>query len=170
MARKQVGAAPSNTADGVRLGDIIRPTTVITDPNNGPIFVGDIESDGSASSGWGNRWEWWYKASGGVRKLVSWINEYGEFRVAPALSNTVALRVFLSRDSTEYAARSTSIPGLEVTDQRDGTRTTVFGILKHGQIQQHGKISGTVLTLEAAEDETDIPALMPAGTLIVRKL
>lgn len=143
---------------------------VFTDPTNDLARVYEIQSDGSSTSGWRNRWEWWYKAVAGVAKLVQWVNEYGELRVVPALSNTVGLRVFLSRDSTEYAARSTSIPAFEVTDQRDGTRTTVFGILKHGQIQQHGKISGTVLTLESAEDETDVPALWPAGSLIVRKL
>lgn len=153
------------------LGNYVDNDIVITDPTAHPVIGRvEIQADGSSTSSWPNRWEWLYKAVAGVAKIVQWVNEYGEFRVAPATSNTVALRAYAARDATEYTARSSTVPTFEVADQRDGVRTTEFGVLKGGKIVQRGYDTGTVYVLEASEDETDIPADLPSGTFIVRKL
>lgn len=172
MARKQLGAAPSNPADAPRLGDVVRYNEVVPVPSARTPYVRETQSDGTSSSLWPNNEEKYYKPFGEARKLVQWDNEYNELRLIPALNNTVALRIFQAVDATAYAARSSSIPAFEITDQRDGTRTTELGVYKGGRIEQNGNVTGTNFAFEST-DTVDAAACIakkiPAGTMIWKK-
>jgi hypothetical protein len=85
-----------------------------------------------------NRFQVFFKAVGGIRNLVTWINEYGELRSLPAKTNTVGLRVFAAKDAAGLIARSATTPVMEVTNQRDGTRTTIFAVYSDGATRMGG--------------------------------
>lgn len=109
---------------------------VITDPLTQKWASIDIRDNGSATGSWVNRLEFFFRSLGSsVSNLVTWINEYGELRVLPAVNNTVGFRVFAAKDATGLAARSLTVPVMEVTNQRDGTRTTMFGVYGDGSMR-----------------------------------
>ena len=139
--------------------DVVPRSQTLTDPTNDLVARFEIQSDGSSTSGWSNRWEWLYKAVGwGAAKLVGWINEYGELRGMPALSNTVAARWFVAANSTDLAARSMSVPVVEVADKRDGERTTLVGIYGNGDMGVKGLlIDGRRLTIGPVEPASPNP-------------
>lgn len=116
---------------------------VFLDPTNDAPRVYEIRADGSSSAGWKNRWEWWYKAAAwGAAKLVQWINEYGEWRGMPALSNTVGWRLFAAADPTDYAARSTSVPIGEIVSDRTN-RTPLIEFFSDGKMVVHGDLTAS---------------------------
>lgn len=152
-------------------GDFLSAETLLSDPTSDTWAEFTIDDDGSPTAGWPDRFQVSYIPDGSITpRNTFWLNEYGEFRGMPAKQNTVGARVFAALDSTDYAARSSSIPVFEVVNTRNGTRVTRFGVLKDGSILRGARIHGTVLTLESAEDESDIPADTPPGTLILRKV
>ena len=111
-----------------------------------------IADDGSSSSSWPDRFRVVFAPQAGTSRTTFWLNEYGEFRGMPGKDNTVAGRFFAALDTAGYAARSSTVPVLEVTDQRNGTRTTIFGVYKGGRV--------TMTRLEANETRT-APATAP---------
>lgn len=152
------------------LGDKVDFSAVLSDPANDYWADVVIEDDGSSTATWPDRLVFnWVPLSGDPRP-TSWFNEYGEFRGMPAKDNTVGFRIFAGTNATMYTARDADAEIFEVVNQRDGTRTTMFGVRKGGRLRAMGSNVGTVYTLEASEDDTDIPADLPIGTLVVRKL
>jgi hypothetical protein len=139
--------APTASGHAARKSDVdvkaVRDT-VVTDPtNDNPALTIDIRDDNTSTGSWKNRIEILFRAFGAsVSNLVTWINEYGEFRGMPAKSNTVGWRVFMAKDATGYTARSSTVPVAEVTDQRDGVRTTIFGVYKGAT-----RINGYLVTI-----------------------
>jgi hypothetical protein len=81
-------------------------------------------------------------------RLVSWFNEFGEFRVMPSNASRVGLRVFAALNDTEHGNRSASNLVFEVADYRTGTdpRKTVFGVNHLGDTTVKGNLTvdGTV--------------------------
>lgn len=105
-----------------------------------------INDDGSSTGGWIDRFRITFVPQSGSSRPTFWLNEYGEARGMPGKDNTVAARFFAALNSAGYTARSGTVPVLEVTDQRDGTRTTIFGVYKGGRV--------TMTRLEANETRT----------------
>ncbi|MFT3871053.1 MAG: hypothetical protein QM714_02635 [Nocardioides sp.] len=146
------------TSAGVRAVGI--PATASLDADTDQITSLTIVDDGTATSGWPNRWEWLYKPLAGVAKLVQWVNEYGELRLIPAKSNTVALRIF---GRTAPADTAHTGPVFEIQDNRTD-RNTVFAVDETGTVTA-ANIGAMVLVLGAGDT---VPADTPAGTVILR--
>ena len=124
----------------------LESTAVITDPTNQNWANVTINDDGSSTSNWIDRFRVTFVPQSGTSRPTFWLNEYGEFRGTPAKDNTVAGRFFAALNAAGYSARSGTVPVLEVTDIRDGTRTTIFGVYKGGRV--------TMNRLEANETRT----------------
>lgn len=90
-----------------------------------------INDDGSDTSTWPNRLEMWFN-SGGKTRRTTYFNEYGELRVAPGKTNTVAVRFFAKEMATD-AAHSSSVAVFEVMDDRQ-TRTQLFAVMPDGKV------------------------------------
>lgn len=117
-----------------------REVVSITDPTNETVLEVNIYDDSSSTAGWLDRLVFQFKAvADAALHPTSWFNEYGEFRGMPAKSNTVAGRFFAAVDATALAARSATTPVFEVTDQRDGTRTTIFAVYHDGSMRFAGR-------------------------------
>lgn len=113
---------------------LVTQARTITDPSTGQWADVTIVDDGSATSGWVDRFRVTWDPVTGTTHPTFWLNEYGEFRGIPAKSNTVAGRFFAAVDATDLAARDAGTPVFEVTDQRDGVRTTEVAVLQHGRL------------------------------------
>ena len=132
MARRRVGVKPP------------REVVSVTDPTTESVLEVNIYDDGSSTGSWVDRLKVQFKAvADAALHPTFWLNEYGEFRGIPAKSNTVAGRFFAAKDATDLAARSATTPVFEVTDQRDGTRTTIFAVYHDGSM----RIAGRKLTI-----------------------
>lgn len=107
-------------------------TTVLTVMNTDMAERIDIESDGTASSGWTDRLQYRYKPSGGTARNVFTLNEYGEVRITPALTNTVGFRMFAREFATD-PARDMSVPLMEIYNDRTN-RVTQFAVYGDGDI------------------------------------
>lgn len=133
-----------------------------------------VVNDGTATDPWPNRLDLWYKHGGAkADRLVQCWNEYLEWRGMPAKNSTVGWRIFAAPDSTEYASRNDTTMVAEVSNWRDGAgRATMWGVTKTGQqTVSGGWRAGSVVTLNADQDESDLAAAPPPpGTLIVRRL
>lgn len=132
-----------------------------------------IDDDGSSTTNWVDRFRVTFSPVSGSDRPTFWLNEYGEGRGMPAKDNTVGYRIFAALDSTGYAARSSSVPIWEITNQRDGPRTTLFGVLKGGEFTMSGNRVGMAYTFAsgATVNNTTVAALgLPNGTLILRKV
>ena len=105
-----------------------------------------IDDDASLTDAWPDRFRVTFAPEGGTDVPTFWLNEYGELRGSPAKVNTVGHRIFAALNAAGYTARSGTIPIMEVTDQRDGTRTTIFGVYKGGRV--------TMNRIEANETRT----------------
>ena len=112
-----------------------------------------IQDDGSPTGSWPNRLTFKYQPDGGSAVLVSWFNEYGEFRVQPAKSNTVAFRIFGQEDN----ATTHSGDLLQICDNRVN-RGVVFAVDQSGNVT----IAGDV-TLTTINGKTYYP-IYPPGT------
>jgi hypothetical protein len=128
-------------------------TIYLTDPTNDQVFEIEIDDDSSSTASWSNRLAFYFK-TGGVARLTSWFNEYGEFRVQPGKSNTVAFRVFGQEDD------ATTHTGylVEVCDNRVA-RTTMFSVDQDGNVT----IAGDV-TLVTVNGKTYYPIYPPGVT------
>jgi len=146
--------------------------TVSLDSSDDQVTEMTIVDDGTATTGWPNRWEWKFDPAGATAaQLVQWVNEYGELRLVPAKDNTVALRVFGRHASTDAAHTG---PLFEIQDNR-ADRNTVFGVDEDGNVTTTGTITIQVpsgpdlqvgfLMLDAVES---VPSGTPAGTPIIR--
>lgn len=153
----------------VLLGAKLDQQTTIDDPENEYWSDVVINDDGSSTATWADRFVITFVPLAGTARPTTWFNEYGEFRSMPAKDNTVGSRVYAGIDATMYTARNAETEIFEVVDKREGTRITMFGVRKDGRLRAMDSNVGTVYTLESSEDETDIPANLPVGTLIVRK-
>ena len=71
----------------------IAPTINLSPPVAALSVITTVD-DGSAASGWADKFVFRYHHAGGSPIPVAWFNEYGEFRGAPAKVNTVPLRLF----------------------------------------------------------------------------
>ena len=133
-----------------------------------------VVNDSSPTDPWPNRLDLTYRHGGATAdRLVQWWNEYLEWRGMPAKNSTVGWRIFAAPDSAEYAARNDTTMVAEVANWRNGAgRATVWGVTKTGQQTVAGDWrAGSVVTLNADQDESDLAAAPPPpGTLIVRKL
>lgn len=116
-------------------GGGVSADTVLTNPGTEQWLTMEIVDDGSSTATWPNRFEALWTPQSGTPHLTFWLNEYGEGRGIPAKSNTVGLRVFAAVDATDYAARDMTVPVMEITDHRDGTRTTQFAVYGDGDIE-----------------------------------
>lgn len=96
-----------------------------------------------------------------------WLNEWGALRGRSPYSGFAdSLVRGQVRDGD-----STNGNWIEVNDNRTGSGNPVlFGVGWLGTVTQGGAAVGLVYTLDDTEDETDIPALLPAGTLVMRRL
>lgn len=151
-------------------GSVVPASTTLTNPGSESIAAWTIQDDGSSTDSWPDRLRIVFDPLSGADRPTFWLNEYGETRGMPAKNATVAARFFGALDSAGYAERSDSVPIFEIADFRDGARSTIFGVSKGGRVTQGGQPVGTVFTLESSDDEGDVPATLPPGTLIVRKL
>lgn len=121
-----------------------------------------VHGDATATTTWSNRWEMWYTPNGGASRLVAWFNEYGELRLIPGNSNTVALRIYnkataAEGDHTGYV--------FEIVDHQDGTRTTVAGFDGLGNMLAKA-ITATSMTLSgniAAANHMDFKGVYAAA-------
>lgn len=117
------------------------PRVYLTTPGSDTFAEIEIDDDSSSTSSWPNRLAFYFKAVGGSAVLTSWFNEYGEFRVQPAKSNTVALRVFGQEDNATTHTGNL----LEVADNRVA-RNIMFGVDQDGIVT----IAGT-LTVDGSQ-------------------
>jgi hypothetical protein len=143
------------------------PDTQISDPTTEVLYEATVNDDGSASGSWPNRISHFFKPFAGVAALVTWFNEYFEFRAMPAKFNTVAMRIF-SRDKVADTAHVGNV--FEIHRSREA-RDLVFGVDGDG----NAEVDGT-LTLQGVQtsavlpilDGSPVPGGTPANTLIVR--
>jgi hypothetical protein len=129
-----------------------------------------VADDSSSTSGWPDRLVGFFRppaAIDAMRRMVFWLNEYLELRLAPAKHNTVALRIFIRDNSTvQSTARDADVPLLQLMDDRTN-RTPVWGLYPNGRIRIEEEEIETahVLLLDSVEA---VPTGTPAGTVIVR--
>lgn len=114
--------------------NFIVKTTSLTDPTNDRWADVTIVDDGSSTGSWVDRFRVIWDPVTGTTHPTFWLNEYGEFRGIPAKANTVGGRFFAAVDATDLAARDMTVPVFEVTDQRDGPRTTMFAAYGDGDV------------------------------------
>jgi len=144
-------------------------STLLAKVGNGTVDLGVAEQvarfrrlgDGSDQGTWLNQLEFAWRTAGGVEKMTSYFNEFGELRVLPAQNTSVAFRVF-----TKAGANDTDHTGnlIELQDDRE-TRTVLFSVDPTGKVTAPN-IGAKVITLEATDS---VPAGTPAGTVVVKK-
>jgi len=152
-------AARVNTATNVGLN--------AGDTTTGYLEEVTLTDDGSSTSGWINRWVWKFVSSS-VTRLVTFLNEYGELRGAPAKLNTTWLRVFIKDGpSTPSGTRDPDVPIMQMMDDRTN-RTPVWGLYPDGN-QRVGEEEIEMSYVLVLGDSDPIPTGTPAGTVIVRE-
>lgn len=156
-------------ADGSR-GNFRAKTQAVINFNGGDenavVETITVTDDGTSTSGWINRLVGYFKPSAmAVARLVFFLNEYLELRLAPAKHNTVALRIFV-RDTavSQTTARNQDVPLMELMDDRTN-RNTLWG-LYDGGAQRVKNIPVSYTIVLGASDP--VPAGTPANTVIVR--
>jgi hypothetical protein len=100
--------------------------------------------------------------------IRSWMNEWGALRGrSPYGGFADSLIRAQTRDGD-----STNGNFIEINDNRTGSGNPVlWGVAwGTGAMTQCDVPVGTVFTLDDDEDETDIPDILPAGTLVMRRL
>lgn len=119
-----------------------------------------VVDDGSSTTNWPNRFSWLFKPSGGIARLVQYVNEYGELRLVSAKTNTVPFRIF-GKTAAADAAHTVNL--IEVQDARD-TRVNVFTVATDGTVAAPNVQDGVVTWPTGSE-----PSLtgVPDGTLWV---
>lgn len=124
-----------------------------------------VEDDGTPTSGWVDRLVAFFKPVGTAARMVHWLNEYFELRVAPAKHNTTAFRIFV-RDSASVqpTARDADVPLLEMMDDRVN-RIPIWGLYYQGEIRVNEVPMNYAMVLGPLDA---VPVGTPAGTIIVR--
>ena len=133
----------------------------------------DIESDNTATAGWGNRLEYRFKPFGGTARNVLTLNEYGEPRITPAKPNTVAFRLF-AREYQSDPARDMSVPLVEIYNDRDN-RVTQWAVYGDGDmyVGKDLEVVGNVVAdnigvpILGVYDAGSEPTGVPTGTIIL---
>lgn len=118
---QKIGIAPTYSLDGDT--DQLTSITVV--------------DDGTATSGWPNRWEWKFDPLVGSAFLVCWNNEYGEWRGTPAKTNTVPWRLHTKNNSADSAH---TVNMMEVQVARDDA-TSLFALNTGGSLTLAGTVS-----------------------------
>ena len=100
--------------------------------------------------------------------IRSWLNEWGALRGrSPYAGFADSLVRAQTRDGDSVNGNF-----IELNDNRTGSGDPVlWGVAwGTGEMTAGGVPVGTVFTLADTEDETDIPAILPANTLVMRRL
>lgn len=100
--------------------------------------------------------------------IRSWLNEWGALRGrSPYAGFADSLIRAQTRDGDSVNGNF-----IELNDNRTGSGNPVlWGVAwGTGEMTAGGVPVGTVFTLADTEDETDIPDILPAGTLVMRRL
>src|SRR5690606_9894925 len=84
-------------------------TVTITDPTNERLLTVNVVDDSSPTGNWPDRIRLLFNGAD-----VTWFNEYGEYRAAPAKNNTVGWRLFVALTPTGYSNRNNTVPVLPV--------------------------------------------------------
>lgn len=165
----------ATTAQGTK-ADAAKPlldATVTANAGDTAFWIQKVHvvNDGTSSSGWVNREEYWYDNTVGggssTERLTSFKNEYGEYRGVPGKHTTVPFRLF-TKDQPGDTAHDSNVPMFEIMDDRN-TRTSLFTIVDAGNGYYQNQVKDVpfnyVLVLTAA---ASVPSNTPANTLIVR--
>ena len=144
-------ASLSAYATTAALAGYVAKVIALSNPATDYVSYVNIQDDGSSTTTWVDRLRFTFTPQTGDPRPTWWNNEYGEGRGMPAKDNTVGLRLFAGLNSTTFGSRDAAVPVFEVVNQRDGTRTTMFGILKQGDIVQQGFLTGTNRVFEASD-------------------
>ncbi len=130
----------------------------------GPWYV---DNDGTSSSAWPNRLSVRYRTNPAVPTSfveVFALNEYGEPRIIPAMSNSVASRWFSGIAASNYTARNKEVPLIEVMDDRT-SRNRKFAVMPDGDtwVGKDLEVVGTLTApnhppILALEDGATIPS------------
>jgi len=110
-------------------------TVTITDPTNEQVLTVNVVDDSSSTANWVDR----------IRLLfdgaeVTWFNEYGEYRGAPAKNNTVGWRLFVALSPAGYSNRNNTVPVLQVASDRTN-RTPLFEVYGDGKVMAAGEVT-----------------------------
>jgi hypothetical protein len=150
------GPAGPAGADGE---DGVLPPTLALAAATDQVTSITIQDDGSPTGPWPNRWEWSYDhLPAGSPRLVQWVNEYGELRIAPAKSNTVALKLYTKPLAIDPPL---TVNVFEIEDDRT-TGTKLFTVSANGTVTARN-INDMVVTWPTGTE----PSLVgvPDGTL-----
>lgn len=141
--------APPTPPDAVAWDSIVDKPELLETKGNSPVSltsstdsIGEyvVESDGTSSGSWPDRMRFLYKPTGVAARVVQWWNEYFELRLAPALRNTVAFRVFVGDTPADYANRDNAVPVMEVASDRTN-RVRRFGVFGNGDVYAAGTVT-----------------------------
>lgn len=151
------------------LADNARPnrqaTITIAGGDNDYVEIVTIDDDGTTTDTWVNRLEYYFNPNGASPRHTTFLNEYGELRVAPAKENTVAARFFVKEfPDNPLAARSATVPVIEMMDDRTN-RNSLWGVVGDGTTVVNNIRMAYTLVLGPADS---VPVGTPAGTVIVR--
>jgi hypothetical protein len=118
------------------------------------------------SANWVDRLVTFFKPSAVLAsRMVMWLNEYTELRLAPAKHNTTAFRVFVRDSSTvQPTARDADVPLIEMMDDRVN-RNPIWGLYYQGEIRVNEVPMNYAMVLGPLDP---IPTGTPANTIIVR--
>jgi len=130
-------------------------------PTTDLIALFQRQGDTSDQGTWSDMLRFGWITSGGVAKVTSYFNEFGEFRVAPAQDASVPFRIF-SKVAPGGAAHTGFL--FEIQDNRTD-RNTLMGINSDGSITAPN-IGAKVITLNASDS---VPGGTAAGTVVVKK-
>jgi len=140
--------------------------TFTTDLDEVFIEKATVVDDASSTSGWVDRIVMFFKPSAILpSRMVHWLNEYFELRVAPAKHNTVAFRIFVrDSDTVQTTARNMDVPLMEMMDDRVN-RNPLWGLYPGAEIRVNEVPMNYAMVLGPLDT---IPAGTPANTIIVR--
>lgn len=120
-----------------------------------------VVDDGSATSGWLDRLEFFYDHAGAeTPRRTTYLNEYCELRISPAKGSTVPLRIF-QRETTSDPTHNAGVNLFEIMDNRTD-RNIQMGIANDGTITAPN-VKNKVVTWPTGSE----PSLsgVPDGTL-----
>lgn len=162
------------TVDAGSVGSVVDTTNLrlkkndtisLTGAANDVVETATVNDDGTDTSTWVNRLVYQFLPVGGSARKTTFLNEYGELRVAPAKENTTGARFYAKETPTNpSAARDLTVPVVELMDDRI-TRTSLRGWLGDGATTRRGIKMSDVLVLGATDP---VPANTPPGTVILR--
>lgn len=142
LTHNDAGDTLTITASGTGGGLAATGNNVNLDGDSQKFASFTVVDDGTATSGWPNRLEFFF-TTGGVTRHTTYMNEYGELRATCAKPTTTGGRVFTREFATD-AAHSTSVPVFDVMDDRDN-RTILAGFYSDGRLELVGSIKASNL-------------------------